>query len=227
MVPAGRKASFFHALVRPKKSGSCPYLAGARSSWTDDLARNQSHLYNQFETEPTASVEGETMSDVGETNWERTKAEIRSKHLKRLAAIADTERQAFFDRNPRQIDRYRDRYLCTALCQGAALHFLGRGDGVKDFDVHFFYRQNPEHPMMARGAKAERAEFNDFGVKEVHFLRTVVPPEYVEDSEGIVEALHCFLEETPTSNARHLAKKAVIGLHPKSLFERVIWPEEE
>lgn len=167
------------------------------------------------------------MSELDETNWDRKNAEIRPEHLKRLAALADTERDAFFTRNPRQTDRYRDRYLCTALCQGAALHFLGRGDGVKDFDVHFFYHQNPDHPLMARGVKAERAEFNHFGVKEVHFLRTVVPPEYVEDSEGIVETLQYFLEETPTSNASHLAQKAVIGLHPKSLFERVIWPKKD
>ncbi|MCW5980070.1 MAG: hypothetical protein KIT09_18450 [Bryobacteraceae bacterium] len=51
-----------------------------------------------------------------------------------LAKIAATEEGAFFARNRRLAQPYRDRLLAIALCQGAALQYLGGGHGVNDFD---------------------------------------------------------------------------------------------
>ena len=35
--------------------------------------------------------------------------------------------------------------LCIALCQGAAMHYYDNTNGVKDFDVWFFYPFNQKH----------------------------------------------------------------------------------
>ena len=68
--------------------------------------------------------------------------------LDALASLAAAEEIAFFRRNPHLVAPYRDRLLAVALCQGAALQLLGRGYGVNDFDVHFFYAQNPAKPRF-------------------------------------------------------------------------------
>jgi hypothetical protein len=70
--------------------------------------------------------------------------------LRDLARLASEEERAFFVRNPHLITSYKDRLIAVALCQGAALQFVGRGYGVADFDVHFFYQQNPDKPRLSR-----------------------------------------------------------------------------
>ena len=61
--------------------------------------------------------------------------------LEDLAKHAVEEEEAFFKRNPHLVELYRQRLILVALCQGAALQFLDRGYGVKDFDIHFFVQR--------------------------------------------------------------------------------------
>ena len=61
--------------------------------------------------------------------------------LRDLAKLAAVEEKAFFVRNPHLSKPYQQHLLLVALCQGAALQYLGCGRGVKDFDVHFFTRR--------------------------------------------------------------------------------------
>ena len=42
--------------------------------------------------------------------------------------------------------------------------------------------------------------------------------------DSVTGVLQRFLERRPTSNARFLTEKAVIGLIPENLFARVVWP---
>lgn len=62
---------------------------------------------------------------------------VTREHLERLAEIARLDRKERLRRRPRWRP-YGDRVLCVALCQGAALHFLDKRNGVKDFDVYTF-----------------------------------------------------------------------------------------
>ncbi|MEX1015053.1 MAG: hypothetical protein WDZ80_07920, partial [Candidatus Paceibacterota bacterium] len=64
--------------------------------------------------------------------------------LRDLAELAQEEIEAFFIRNPHLKSPYQERFVAAALCQGSALHYIGGGYGVGDFDIHFFYRQNPD-----------------------------------------------------------------------------------
>jgi hypothetical protein len=144
-------------------------------------------------------------------------------NLKELLLLAKQEEARFFTANPHLIDPYRDRLLAICLCQGAAWHYTGVGRGVKDFDIHFFYRQNPKKPRLSRTVKRIWATVEGFpGDMPVDFVRTVVP--LIDDQQSIARSIQGFLTDGPTANARELSKKAVVGLHPKRLFGKVIWP---
>ncbi len=107
------------------------------------------------------------------------RAELRS-----LLELADAEKQAFFDRNPHLARHYRRRLLAIALCQGAANQYIRRGRGVNDFDVHFFYSQNPAKLRLSRTVKRIFATVGTFKKKmPVDFIRTVVPvPKQIRNS---------------------------------------------
>jgi hypothetical protein len=59
---------------------------------------------------------------------------------RKLAGIAEGDREIFF-RYPKKSSRYENRFRCSALCQGAALHYLDRKTGVKDFDIFMFFAE--------------------------------------------------------------------------------------
>jgi len=145
--------------------------------------------------------------------------------LRALREIASEEEVAFFRRNPHLEALYRRRLLLIALCQGAALQFLGRGYGVNDFDIHFFYAQHPDKPRLSRAVKRTHARVGAFANAPIDFVRTVVPKTGVAvASPSPVDQIRAFLAKRPTANAAHLAEKAVVGLHPRDLFGVVVWP---
>ncbi len=69
-------------------------------------------------------------------------APLADEHLHRLAQIAEADREGLFSRKP-HLAGYRDRILLTALCQGAALHYVNGTDGVKDLDLYTSTRRIP------------------------------------------------------------------------------------
>jgi hypothetical protein len=77
-------------------------------------------------------------------------ARIERADLLRLAALAADAEADLFRRNPQCSSRYAGRLLCRALCQGAAMHYVDRRNGVKDFDVWSFYAQYDDWPFPAR-----------------------------------------------------------------------------
>jgi hypothetical protein len=143
--------------------------------------------------------------------------------LRSLVALAKAEEKAFFHRNPHTIRTYRNRLLVVALCQGAALQYVGCGYGVKDFDVHFFYAQNTAKPRLSRAVKRINATVGRFANIPVDFIRTIIPVDGAHANKSVAYRLRSFLEEQPTANARHLSKKTVVGLLPKKLFARILW----
>lgn len=144
--------------------------------------------------------------------------------LRSLLELADAEERAFFDRNPHLARPYRRRLLAIALCQGAALQYIRRGRGVNDFDVHFFYAQNPAKPRLARAVKRiSDVTVGTFKKIPVDFIRTIVPITHADLKQSLRERIEAFLREGPTSNAVHLSKKAVVGLFPKTIFAKVLW----
>ena len=147
------------------------------------------------------------------------------RELESLLALAIGDEERFFREHDNCVVPYRNRLLCIALCQGAALQFLGQGYGVADFDVHFFYAKNPDKPRLSRAVKRTIADVGGFAAIPVDYVRTVVPGATLTgDTRSTVEQLQAFLQQRPTANAFHLAQKAVVGLSPSPLFGRVLWP---
>lgn len=140
--------------------------------------------------------------------------------LQSLVRLASEEERAFFKRNPHLVRPYQKRLLAVALCQGAALQYNGDGYGVNDFDIHFFYLQNPSKPRLSRAVKRIFANVGSFADVPVDFIRTVVPD---SGTKSIVERLSSFLRQQPTANAKYLSRKAVVLILPKPLFGKVIW----
>jgi hypothetical protein len=143
--------------------------------------------------------------------------------LRSLISLARAEEKAFFERNRHLARPYRDRLLAVALCQGAALQYLGCGYGVNDFDVHLFYAQNPKKPRLSRTVKRIYADVGAFPHWAVDFIRTVIPARRRTAKQSAIERIRAFLRERTSSNARHLSSKAVIGLLPRRYFATVLW----
>jgi hypothetical protein len=96
---------------------------------------------------------------------------------------------------------------------------------VNDFDLHYFYLQNPRKPRLARARKRRIANIGSFQGVPVDFIRTVIPRRVVVPTNApAFDVIRAFLNQRPTPNARYLAEKAVIGLLPVHLFGKVIWP---
>jgi hypothetical protein len=162
---------------------------------------------------------------------ERSFEEITAQDLARLADLAAADLDGLFRRRPGLAERYRDRVICAALCQGAALHYVDGRNGVKDFDVWTFLAEHPDAAFPHRRRKEV-----DFGASK--FGRTRTAPARFEgrrvdmlgrslpEPPGAdpVAALRRYLEEKRTASAQALARKAVVLLTPERLRGTVVWP---
>jgi hypothetical protein len=150
--------------------------------------------------------------------------------LARLAAIAAADRAAYFARYPVWAELYAARILCTALCQGAALHYLYGEAGIQDFDVYTIYAAHPARRWYARrravydfgdpkfGQSADRPHFAG---RRVDVWARAVPAQMEDDP---VEVVRAYLTAGATETARQLAQKAVVLLEPPAELGSVIWP---
>jgi hypothetical protein len=150
---------------------------------------------------------------------------VSKRELRDLSFLANEEESAFFERNKHLIKPYRSRLVLAALCQGAALHYIGQGYGIKDFDIHYFYRQNPKKPKLSRTVYNITANVGGFSAASVDFIRTVIPHRVCQKiNQGRIGLIRCFLSLAPTDNAKKLSQKAVVAIWPDDIFGAIIWP---
>ncbi|MCK4125575.1 MULTISPECIES: hypothetical protein [Ralstonia solanacearum species complex] len=159
---------------------------------------------------------------------ERSFELIDADDLARFALIALRDRDDFFARYARA-----QHFLCSALCQGAAKHYVDRINGVKDIDVWSFFVKTEGVPDFNARRRVERdLGPSKFGVhphdmkrgftgRRVDLLGRSID---VTPGEGPVEALRRYLSERRTGSASHLQKKAVVLLEPRELAGTVVWP---
>jgi hypothetical protein len=109
----------------------------------------------------SAADRGETGAvadaDVTSRRSPRSPATLTYEHLRRLAALADADHDAFT--RPGGRPEYRSRRLTIVLAQGAALHYFDGHTGVKDLDVWTFYAGLP----ATRFPADKRETHADFG----------------------------------------------------------------
>ena len=161
---------------------------------------------------------------------DRSMKPINNEDLKRLANIAKEDRIDLFSRLPVLGALYKDRMICTALCQGAALHYVDGKNGIKDFDVWNFFREHPQRSFPYRILRQV-----DFGYPK--FGKTPGKPDYIgrcvdligrsipyKSGQSPVQAIRNYLMNSNNMTPRLLAKKAVIILEPEELFGKIVWP---
>jgi hypothetical protein len=159
---------------------------------------------------------------------ERSLEPIDADDLARFALIASQDRDDFFARHARP-----QHFLCSALCQGAAKHYVDRANGVKDIDVWSFFVKTAGVPDFNARRRVERdLGPSKFGVhpddakrgftgRRVDLLGRSID---VALGEGPVEAVRRYLRECNTDSTWHLQKKAVVLLEPKDLACAIVWP---
>lgn len=168
------------------------------------------------------------MSDVGPEG--RSFARIDMNDLERLANIAAEDRVEFFAAHRDWAALYRDRIIATALCQGAAQHYVSGTVGIHDFDVYTFYAA---HPL--RRWYAKRNKHCDYGLNK--FGRSPDRPDYVgrrvdllgrgieyTHGEDPADAIRRWLRSAATTSAKLLAAKAVVLLSPSERLGDIVWP---
>jgi hypothetical protein len=170
------------------------------------------------------------MSNIGPEG--RSFQRITREDLQRLAQIAADDLSDFFSRHSDWAAQYQDRVLATALCQGAALHYLRGEIGINDFDVYTFFAQHRARPWYAQRNKT--ADFGNpkFGtsVDQPHFVGRRVDllgrSLDVRTGSEPCEAIRDWLRGGKGS-AAYLASNAVVLLSPVERMGEVVWPENE
>jgi hypothetical protein len=161
---------------------------------------------------------------------ERSFEAIDRADLDRLAGIARADLEARLERRP-QWAIYRDRILCVALVQGAALHYVDGRNGIKDLDVYTFFAAHPARPFPVRWRTTADFGSDKFGRQTIEpdrhgrrvdlFGRSLDVPLRADP----VEAVRAYLRVGRTETSRRLAQKAAVLLHPERLRGTVAWPE--
>jgi hypothetical protein len=160
----------------------------------------------------------------------RSQKHIDRRDLSRLASLAAADRMDFIARMGRKTLQHA--YRCSALCQGAALHYIDGRNGVKDFDVWSFYagssRLFPSRRVVSVdfgnskfGTSSDRP---DFIGRRVDLLGRGIRFEDSDRDDGIIDALRTYLSRGSTASARRLAEKAVVLVDPPRLRGKVVWP---
>jgi hypothetical protein len=165
---------------------------------------------------------------MAELDEERCYQRLTIQDLRRLAGFVS---KAHTDLSGRRAD-LKGQLVAGCLGQGAALHFVDRANGVKDFDLWLFYRpEHLQHHVRTRG----RCEIYDFGPspfgrhpaddperflgRRVDVLCRELAPRAPEDP---VSAVLAWLNG-PAESARRLRERPVVMLWPRQHLGHVIW----
>jgi hypothetical protein len=170
------------------------------------------------------------MADMAHVS-ERSLAVFDAEDLRRLSDIARKDVQRFIAGNPAACAELPNKILCVALCQGAALHYIDKTNGVKDIDVWTFFADYGAKPWPDR----RNAMPYDFGPSK--FGRHPDDLGYIgrrvdclgksiacEAGMSPIEALQHYLRTQPTGTAHLLAQKAAVIIDPVEHRGQVVWP---
>jgi hypothetical protein len=122
--------------------------------------------------------------------------------------------------------------IAVALCQGGAMHYHDKVNGIKDFDVWFFYPFNQRHlpyrtiwnwdyknPKFGRNPS-----IRGYTGRRVDVLVRSIKNFTKNDP---VKTIHQFLQYENSASSKELAKKAVVMLSPDALLGQVAWYKQK
>ena len=163
---------------------------------------------------------------------ERSYEKITKKDLKKVLDLAKNDIEEFFKKYPKYGEVYSGSEVLVALGQGAALHYINGRNGIKDFDVWFFYpKKKITLPYRRRGKVdyglsrfGKHPNDKDYNGRRIDVL---MRSDVFFNSGKPEDCLINYLSERNTSTSKLLSKKAMIGLWPDQLFGKILWPSEE
>ena len=155
----------------------------------------------------------------------RVNKEITKKHLRELCKLVmgriESQRRGHTLEQKKGYD-LREPFA-VALCQGAAMHYLGRRSdknkpkGVKDFDIWLLYEKNDVRFRFNRCRLVDQYHSNEFGERAVDILMRAI--DYQDSPKSPIQE---WLATSKNSSPQFLSKKAVILIYPKI---KPIWCE--
>ena len=163
---------------------------------------------------------------MGRKTFER----ITRSDLRRLARIADEEREDFFARRPDWKLLYRRRLLCTVLTGRSALHYFNGSSGFEEFEVCLLFAAHAEAAFPYRWVS-----YRDFGKSK--FGRAVSDGHYIgrricftgrsidcRSGDDPVSGLQAYLRGGRTPKARQIRGDAAVLIGPQRFLGYVAWP---
>ncbi|MFH0874793.1 MAG: hypothetical protein V1859_02560 [archaeon] len=150
---------------------------------------------------------------------------INKKHLIHLGIITITDQKEFFNLN-KKYAHYKKRIYAILLVQGAALHYVDKKNGIKDFDVLVIYKkQNNRTKLYAKRLKSYDSGLPEFGRyskdkpkytnRRVDILMREIP---VLKHKSLNINLRDFI-----SQHKYWSKKAAVGIWPKRILGKIIY----
>ena len=163
----------------------------------------------------------------------RSLEKITRSDLKKLYELSASVMDSFFERNPIYKKPFQGKQVVAALCQGAALHYIDGKNGVKDFDVWFFYSDKKNICMPYRTvlcADFGKSKFGRIPMQKHHEGRGIdvlMRSDSAFNTRDPVKGITDYLSKHRTKTAGFLSQKAAVGLYPESVFGRVLWPARQ
>ena len=159
----------------------------------------------------------------------RSYEKILQSDLRKLLLLATNDIQSFFGRHQEYSKLYQGNEVLIALGQGAALHFIDKKNGIKDFDIWFFYANRGKTlPYRRRGVVdfGESKFGREVNEKKLKGRRidVLMRSDSFFNSGNPKECLANYLLMKKSKTSKLLKKKAFIGLYPENIFGDILWP---
>jgi len=145
--------------------------------------------------------------------------------LRRLAIVAQMDREQFFATYARWRQLYGDRHICTVLCD--------EGPDARGYTVWSFFREHPDAPLPYRRKRV-------WPVEDARFGRCLDHPAFVGRSVAVIsrsipagllddagETLRHYLQAGRSASARLLQDRRLVQLEPAEGRGAAVWPEPE
>lgn len=161
---------------------------------------------------------------------DRSYERISKVDLRRLARIADEERNDLFARRPDWRLLYRRRLLCTVLHGQSALHYCNGTSGIDQFDVCLFFAAHAEAPFphhwssyrdFGKSKFGRRNADRGYTGRRVHFTGRSLA---CRPSDDPIAVLQAYLRAGRSPTARHIRDGAAVLIAPESYLGYVAWP---